>query len=216
MYKINLHCHTTYSDGSESLEASVLAAMKSGCCAFAATDHDWLLNPERLEEEFEEADRLSRKLGFPVIIGLEATHPCEHEINVFGRNAVRRLIRSASHEDFKAVRAEEHCAMIWNHPGRFPHSEEVEKKMAALADGIERWNDGDDFFAAEIPLHLAGLPVYSNDDAHSFLNFGRCWNLIDAEIKGEKDLVDFLRERQGPRQVVVMGETIDANRHLHP
>jgi DNA polymerase (family 10) len=74
-----LHCHTTYSDGSTSVEELALACRDAGYSYVGLTDHSKAaayaggLTPEELARQADEIDALNGKLtGFRVLKGIEA------------------------------------------------------------------------------------------------------------------------------------------------
>jgi DNA polymerase (family X) len=74
-----LHCHTTYSDGSNSVEQLALAAQAAGYGYLGVTDHSQAaayaggLTPEDLARQADEIDQVNTRLeGFRVLKGIEA------------------------------------------------------------------------------------------------------------------------------------------------
>jgi DNA polymerase (family 10) len=74
-----LHCHTTYSDGSTTVEELALACRAAGYQYLGITDHSQAaayaggLNPDDLSRQAEEIDEVNRRLGdFRVLKGIEA------------------------------------------------------------------------------------------------------------------------------------------------
>jgi DNA polymerase (family X) len=74
-----LHCHTNYSDGSNSVEQLALAAQAAGYQYLGVTDHSEAaayaggLTPEDLARQAEEIDEVNARLeGFRVLKGIEA------------------------------------------------------------------------------------------------------------------------------------------------
>lgn len=73
-----LHCHTTYSDGVNTLEEMALAAKKLGLKYLGIGDHSQSLGvargltPERVKQQWKEIDTLNEKLkGFQLVKGTE-------------------------------------------------------------------------------------------------------------------------------------------------
>ena len=78
MNKIDLHVHSTYSDGTLSPSELVKLAAKSGLSAFALTDHD---TTDGIDEAIEEG----RKYNIEVIPGIEiSTSFKDKEIHIVG------------------------------------------------------------------------------------------------------------------------------------
>jgi DNA polymerase (family X) len=74
-----LHCHTNYSDGSNSVEQLALAAQAAGYGYLGVTDHSQAaayaggLTPEDLARQADEIDQVNTRLeGFRVLKGIEA------------------------------------------------------------------------------------------------------------------------------------------------
>ena len=74
-----LHCHTTYSDGSSSVEELALACRSAGYEYLGITDHSQAaayaggLQPEDLARQAEEIDQVNARVeGFTVLKGIEA------------------------------------------------------------------------------------------------------------------------------------------------
>jgi DNA polymerase (family 10) len=74
-----LHCHTSYSDGSTTVEELALACRAAGYQYLGITDHSQAaayaggLNPDDLARQAEEIDEVNRRLGdFRVLKGIEA------------------------------------------------------------------------------------------------------------------------------------------------
>jgi DNA polymerase (family 10) len=75
-----LHCHTTASDGTETLETMADATRKRGFEYFGVADHSQSahyaggLSPEEIAEQQREADRLNKRYGksFRILKGIEA------------------------------------------------------------------------------------------------------------------------------------------------
>jgi predicted metal-dependent phosphoesterase TrpH len=63
---LDLHVHSTFSDGSENVDTLVADARRMGLAGLAVTDHDSLEHLSRVRAR-------ARELGFPVLAGLEAT-----------------------------------------------------------------------------------------------------------------------------------------------
>ncbi len=76
--KGDLHCHTTYTDGKNTLEEMAMAAMELGHEYIAITDHSKHLtvarglDEKRLRQQIEEVDRLNQKItGLTLLKGIE-------------------------------------------------------------------------------------------------------------------------------------------------
>jgi DNA polymerase (family 10) len=81
--KGDLHTHTTWSDGKDSLEAMVAAALERGYAYYAVCDHAQRLRGERLYEQAEAIDALNIRLApFRILKGIEANIRVDGTIDV--------------------------------------------------------------------------------------------------------------------------------------
>lgn len=69
-FRADLHCHTTFSDGSSTPEELILLAKASGLSAISITDHDTIL-------AYESAIPIAKKAG--IILGVGAEFSCAFE-----------------------------------------------------------------------------------------------------------------------------------------
>ena len=75
---VDLHTHTTASDGSDSPAAVVRLAVQAKLKAVAITDHDTIAGLDEAEEE-------GRRLGIEVVRGCEISATCEYgEVHILG------------------------------------------------------------------------------------------------------------------------------------
>ena len=99
--KINLHCHTKYSDGNNTCFDMAKEHQKQGFSAFVVTDHvyPWYLNKrasvaittrEKFQRQKKELEEISEELNFPCIQGIELALYNE-EILVFGDKATKDI-----------------------------------------------------------------------------------------------------------------------------
>src|SRR5947208_8656170 len=78
MPRIDLHLHTTYSDGSLPPAEVLLLARKAGVTALAITDHD-------IVDGIPEAIEAGRRLGIEIIPGIEvSSRHGETELHILG------------------------------------------------------------------------------------------------------------------------------------
>lgn len=75
--KIDLHCHSTRSDGTLTPRELVLHAKKSGLSAMALTDHDSV-------NGIKEALEAAKEIGFELIPGIEFSVAAETELHIIG------------------------------------------------------------------------------------------------------------------------------------
>ena len=217
LYKLNLHAHTRYSDGGSSIKEMAQAYKDAGFCCCVITDHYYgrlayySLTKESYLVAREEAKKVSEELNYPVIIGIECGYNRMEEINVFGHDAIMYLFNNGiAHWNFEEARSKYNCAMILNHPQA---TVSIDAGVYKVIDGFERCNSGQDYFEGEvgvedrrvIPPEFAGINQYSNSDAHD-IELDEGFNLIDREIKTEEELVDFIKNGSGPRQLCADGK----------
>jgi DNA polymerase (family 10) len=82
--KGDLHTHTTWSsDGKNTLEEMVRAAMERGYAYYAITDHSHYLRDARFEQQLEEIDALQARVKpFRILKGVEANIRANGEVDV--------------------------------------------------------------------------------------------------------------------------------------
>lgn len=112
--KINLHCHTDYSDGNDSIYDMAQEHQRHGFSAFVVTDHVQPLHLETdrnekfprsivsydlFQRQAQELENVSKQLNFPCIQGMELGLFGE-EVLVFGDQASRDIFRFMDKLDF--------------------------------------------------------------------------------------------------------------------
>lgn len=81
---LNLHTHSNYSDGSNSLGELVLAFKEHGHCCLCVTDHDYSMTLYGFKAQQKEAAELSKVHEFPIFCGLEISCGEGEEALLFG------------------------------------------------------------------------------------------------------------------------------------
>jgi DNA polymerase (family 10) len=89
-----LHCHTTASDGSETLETMAEATRERGFEYFGVADHSQSahyaggLSPDEITEQHREADRLNKRYGksFRILKGHRSGHSWRRIAGLSGQN----------------------------------------------------------------------------------------------------------------------------------
>lgn len=115
-----LHCHTTYSDGSNSVEELALACREAGYSYVGLTDHSKAaayaggLTPEELARQADEIDTVNARLtGIRVLKGIEAdilaTGELDYEDAVLGR---LEFVIGSIHSRFGLTRDEMTARML--------------------------------------------------------------------------------------------------------
>lgn len=197
---LNLHCHSRYSDGADSILELAKAYKAAGHIALVLTDHSYMDMPvEKWELECEEAAEVSKEIDFPIIVGLEAFIPNAEEVLVFGREACRSLLTTdalQNIDNFKKWYAEqkEPFALILAHPYLWANHPD----FYLLMDGYETTNCGmywgDDYVQKMIQLMPAPRRGYCNHDLHTLTNLSHPCNEVseDLVLTNELDLIKYL------------------------
>ena len=213
-YKINLHAHSTFSDGSNTPAEMAHEAKDMGFSALVLTDHYYNgMYPDNAitlddEEDYFVAIEEARKI-LPVIRGMEALFGGE-EILVFGQKAIQTILKWGVISNIYQLRwIKEHCrcAFILAHPNVW------HDHFAEVLDGYERHNSGQDFFKfgedEDRPLGvLEGLQEWHNSDAHSAMGLVKGYNLLDVEITNEIELIEYIKSGK-KHGYNVMGEDFE-------
>lgn len=204
-YKINLHAHSRYSDGSNTIREMAVQCQALGFSACVITDHvyrkelgapnSWGMDMVKLTAACKEAQTVSNSLRYPVLIGAEFTIGYGEEILVYGLEAVKELMRrrdrkyEVDYSDLRDVRRMFNCAAIIAHPmnpGAFIYEDAV--------DGLEFCNSGAPMFRRRpIPRHLSHLTPWGNSDAHCDYALSKGWNVVPIDVKCEADLIDLIK-----------------------
>ena len=196
---LNLHTHSSYSDGADSILDLACAYKKSGHIALCLTDHDYIMDLEKWEKEREEATLVSKELDFPIIVGLEAFIPNLEEVLVFGYRACQTLLATNALKDVNTFKAwfdiqTEPFALILAHPYLWVDKPDFYKLM----DGYEITNCnlywGDDYVERMKKLMPEPRRGYTNHDLHTIQNLSHPCNEVgeDLIIRNELDLVQYL------------------------
>jgi hypothetical protein len=210
MKKINLHAHSTWSDGSGTIVEMTQAYEQLGFAASVITDHDYMIkNQSAILDQREEIKALNAAGTFaiPIIQGCEITLHYEEEAVLFGQEAIdhwfslsQRIYRPGMFDQF------EH-ALIWVHP-------RLSSKYTVLDDdrflsgfhGFEIENWGKPVFADEDGnedidrineiKEMIQYQPYRNSDAHSVNMLEWSYNTIEQAIQNEDDLIRWIRSRR--------------------
>jgi DNA polymerase (family 10) len=78
----DLHTHTTWSDGKDTLESMVAEAMHRGYEYYAICDHSHRLRDGRLEQQAEAIERLNASVRVQLLKGIEANIRADGELDV--------------------------------------------------------------------------------------------------------------------------------------
>jgi DNA polymerase (family 10) len=78
----DLHTHTDWSDGKDTLEAMVARAVEKGYEYYAVCDHSHRLREERLEQQHEVIDALNAQVPLTILKGMEVNIRTNAELDV--------------------------------------------------------------------------------------------------------------------------------------
>ena len=218
--KINLHAHTIYSDGHNSIKEMALKAQECGHVALVLTDHDYCffrdLDTEiPLEEppeckflrECAEAEIISKKLNFPIFVGMEISLYIEEAI-LFGREAILEFLKERDNiiDCFKNkqipefnFRKHKH-ALIVVHPGIGHKAAQYAEILSAydVFHGYEIMNHGvlwKPEAVSEMARIMPKAKQFKGLDAHGVMIFERhpeCCNAINKALLTEDELIDWI------------------------
>lgn len=214
MIKLNLHAHTKYSDGSNTLEEMVHAYRNNNFLCAVSTDHVYStdfhlsLNNNTYQYQMHKAQKLSEELRYPVICGLEIScREVGEELILLGHDACIAFMshRAKTLNDknqiidnykiLKEVKEKYKSYVILAHP--FLHKPEQIDEMATVIDGLEIINAKQfQFLNRDIPKQFENKARYCNSDAHSVSQLSRCCNFLteNVKIKNDLDLIDLLND----------------------
>ena len=205
-YKINIHAHTIFSDGQNTPYRMALEAKELGFTALVITDHYYASRPDEwcslnlwkmhlLRRACKEAKQV-----LPVIVGIELAFGGE-EILTFGSAVTQAIMehvesgKELTMEYLLELKQKFDCAFVLCHPGK----ENNWKKLSPLLDGYERFNSGSDMFKHDRRLGpLESFPGWCNSDAHSVDGMARAYNVVDAKIETETDLIRYIKRGAQP------------------
>jgi predicted metal-dependent phosphoesterase TrpH len=197
-YRLNIHAHTIFSDGCNSVYTMALKAKEIGLSALVITDHFYGLEyPEFMTlEKYKILKKEAREAAeiLPVIVGLEVVFMGQ-EVLVFGESAILQILTNGKPDMNTMLRLKTNtgCAIILCHPGEF------EFTVPAL-DGFEHFNSGHNYFpeGKRDFGSLAKLPRWCNSDSHIKQDLETAYNIIDTEIKTELDLIKYIKSGKQP------------------
>lgn len=227
-YKINLHAHTEYSDGANTIEEFALASKEIGFSVAVITEHIYDVNwwpgidYDKYVKQKKEAQLISKKLDYPIIVGSEFTIG-EEECLVFGDQAISELLlrrqtrldkdaetkdRRDSRgvltiKDFKEIKKRYFSAMILCHPSLKEKDSQGNSTFISnggvdFLDGFERYNSGRDMFHDDkpIPIEFKKLTEFSNSDAHRVNRIDTGYNIFSEYITTESALINYIKTKK--------------------
>jgi DNA polymerase (family 10) len=97
----DLHTHTTWSDGKDTLEAMVAEAMRRGYSYYAICDHSQRLRGGRLEQQSQAIDELAANLAIQLLKGIEVNIRVDGSLDVDEADlATRDWVVASVHNSF--------------------------------------------------------------------------------------------------------------------
>jgi DNA polymerase (family 10) len=97
----DLHTHTTWSDGKDTLEAMVAEAMRRGYSYYAICDHSQRLRGGRLEQQSQAIDELAANLPIQLLKGIEVNIRVDGSLDVDEADlATRDWVVASVHNSF--------------------------------------------------------------------------------------------------------------------
>ena len=110
----DLHTHTTWSDGKDSLEAMVSAAQARGYAYYAICDHAQRLRGDLLHRQSEAIDELNQRLApFRILKGIEVNIRADGSLDVSDEDlATRDWVVASVHSRFDHEPTERVCAAM--------------------------------------------------------------------------------------------------------
>lgn len=205
MYKINLHAHSIFSDGSNSPFKMAVEAKYLGFSALVLTDHFYgKPAPSHVNTRYRlsclEKACKEAKTMLPIINGIELSFGRE-EMLVFGGALIKEIVRHVVDNESELTlellldwKTKHNSAFILCHP----QATENWRFLRPLLDGFERYNSGDDMFSDRDFDCLGDLPGWNNSDAHQIESLERAYNIVDCKIENESQLIKYIRKGKQP------------------
>lgn len=112
--KINLHCHTQYSDGAENVSVLAIESKNLGACAFVATDHVYphskyrdssITDIKKYKRQTRDLKSISNYIGFPCLQGIELSLYWE-EVLVFGNQVIYEIFKFMDNKNSQGTEEE--------------------------------------------------------------------------------------------------------------
>ncbi len=111
----DLHTHTTWSDGKDTLEAMVAGAMHRGYSYYAICDHSHRLRDGRLEQQTEAIEKLGSTLPIQLLKGIEVNIRVDGTLDVDDTDlATRDWVVASVHSSFDRSPTERVLAAMEN------------------------------------------------------------------------------------------------------
>lgn len=188
MMLVELHSHTTVSDGFQTPMEIVKIAAKAGLAAIAVTDHDTFRGSSL-------AKRAAKLLGGVAVIPAAEVRSEWGDVVVLCSNDVSDDFPRAI-EELREWAVERGCVTIAAHPGYSRYHGiplDAIRRAASLFDAIEVWNAYTpphfNFMAIRLAEDLNHTPV-SGSDAHVPSMVGVAPALVDSDNESAEGVVE--------------------------
>lgn len=192
-YKINIHAHSIFSDGTSSPVIMAMKAKELGFSALVLTEHHYLVGDKSRSLTIEKVPVYKRaiveaKKVLPVITGLEIPF-LDQEILIFGGEAVKMILENQidiGPQGITWLRENTHCATVLCHPS------DGYEHCLDYVDGVEKYNGRQGkHYEGEL---LDRKQHWFNSDAHHVNELGKAYNVVKSKITIESDLVKYIKK----------------------
>ncbi len=220
-YKINLHCHTHFSDGANTVEEMAQAQHDLGFNTCVITDHVYCEDRsisnslEKFKLQLQHKEKAEKSVGIPIILGIELSVNRQEECLIFGTDAIIDIL-TLRHDkisnddegvgiitidDIKEVKSKHDCIVILCHPQLPTYAPNfIDVGGADILDGFEIINSGQNWFKHRpVPSQFDDIVAICSSDAHSTQDrdLGRCYMYSDNSITNETELIKHIKSKSG-------------------
>lgn len=207
MFKLNLHCHTQYSDG-DSYKKMIEKYKELGFCCAVTTDHlytkpsNYSLSWFTFHHQLQRAKRLEKEYNINIITGVEVCTYHE-EFLLFGYDTIEALflnwkkLKSPIEVIDFLLQQKTKYATILCHPSlQTWNNHDYYEKLFTMLDGYELYNCGHNYFSMrEVDDRLKDKIPFSNSDAHMVDWLTDGYNIVDQNITNENELIDWIKSK---------------------
>jgi len=229
MNYINMHAHSVYSDGKNTVTEMAMECKRLGFTACVLTDHVYSkdtcsLNLNKYIDQIDVVASASRVVGIPIICGIEISVGRMEECLIFGEEAIKEILhlRDArlitgfdlitglmTVDDIRMIRNKYKCAVIMAHPNQ--PKRWVKRGAADIIDGFERVNGGTDHFHPShipfwrwrmIPWGMKRKVQLCSSDAHHSKLLEVCYMESKTPITNEDELIDYIKAKNSFKHII--------------
>jgi len=185
--KLDLHIHTSCSDGIPTPEEVVMHAKKIGLDGIAITDHDTM-------EGFKRAEKIAKKLNILLIPAAEITTP-HGDILALG---IKEIPKGKAIEIVNKIHKDGGIAII-AHPfaGYSVNSFAANNKLLSVFDAIEIYNAMTPLDKNLKAMELArnkNIPGIAASDAHYLEAVGAAFIVVNVKKPNIKEIFDKIKQ----------------------